>query len=556
MDNKKHRYTGNIITVLILTMVFLFAVTITAMAHDDGLPEGFVADPDLNRYGVPVHQYKDVLEEELVTMQDIDVLLEDESMDEWEDPGPPQDEVRFRIYNCTTQQTEQFAETKKGKLSGIELKRRHAYLITTDDNKYIIHHSWIYRDEESGKSTSHLSRGLYVWALRAGDEGVSEDGAYDYKTKYDDPDYLTPVSTITLHHDDSGFPDPLMYSINMPVTYGGSPAAGIHFTLTSDEGGTIDAVTDEEGMLKADLFEDMDYTVHVNEENVGVNVFALAVKDKSEHKGYDIDTQQAYVSDRYCYDHTCCQGANSIKLISRESAEAKKEGSVSSLKTYTGRKREKHPLTVVSGMDFKNLVLLVRNHDLEIPSGLSGKDCEAFDLTLVNPHRWEICDITDVDMHVVHHTLQSRKVEKLYSISGSSPVEIPFTQHAEGTIEFDINDMPSGAFAAVYADKPAPPKPVVARSTKITNLYAGKKCLTVKWKKVSASGYQVRVSTKKSFGKKYRRTITLKSGKTTTYKVKKLKSKKRYYVKVRSYKLSGKKRIYSKWSSVRSVRVK
>ena len=82
-----------------------------------------------------------------------------------------------------------------------------------------------------------------------------------------------------------GFSDPLSYALNMPVTYDGSPAAGIHFTLTSDEGGTIEAVTDEEGMLRANLLEDMDYTIHVDDENVGVSVFALAVKDKSEHKG-------------------------------------------------------------------------------------------------------------------------------------------------------------------------------------------------------------------------------------------------------------------------------
>ena len=75
-------------------MVFLFAVTITAMAHDNGLPEGFIADPDLNRdlnlntYGVPVHQYKDVLSEETVTVPDISVLIEDEYAEEWEDPEP------------------------------------------------------------------------------------------------------------------------------------------------------------------------------------------------------------------------------------------------------------------------------------------------------------------------------------------------------------------------------------------------------------------------------------------------------------------------------------
>jgi len=562
MNNKKSRNKGNIITVLILSMVFLFAVTVTAMAHDNGLPDDFTADPDLNRdlnlntYGVPVHQFKDVLGEERITVQDIAVEIEDEDMDEWMDPEPAPDGVRFRIYNCTTQQTEQFAETKDGKLSGISLKRSHAYLITTDDSKYTIYHSWIYRNEESGKSISQLNRELYVWALGAGDEGVSEEGAYDYKTRYDAPDYLTPVRTITLHYNETGFSDPSVYTMKMPVTYDGSPVSGVRFILTSDEGGAITAVTDEEGMLKADLLEDMDYTVHVDDENYGVSVFALAVKDKSEHKGYSEETQQPYVNGRYCYDHTCCQGANSINLISKEEADSYKERSVRSLKTYTGTDGKKYPLTVVRGMDFKNLVLLVRNHDLEIPAGLSGKECEAFDLTLVNPHRWEICDITDVEMHITHHLSKTRNIEKLYSVNGESFEEIPFEQTAAGTIEFDIRNMPSGTFAAVFADEPAPVKPVVAKSTKILKLTARKKAFIVKWKKVSASGYQIQYSTKKSFSKKYRRTITVKSSKKVSYTVKKLKSKKKYYVRVRTYKLSGKKHVYSKWSSVRSVRVK
>lgn len=566
--DKKSKYKVNIFAVTMLSLMFVFAVTVTAMAHDNGLPDGFVADPDLNRdlnlnkYGVPVHQFKDVLGEESIIMQDIDVLIEDEYADEWDDPEPAPDGVRFRIYNCTTQETEQYAETKDGRLSGIALRRSHAYLITTDDLRYTIFHSWTYRNEESGRSISQLSRELYVWALAAGDEGVSEDGAYDYKTRYDEPDYLTPVRTVTLHYSEDGFSDPSVYSVRIPVTYNGAPAAAVRFVLTSDEGGTVTAETDEEGMLRADLIEDMDYTVHVDDENYGVNVFALAVKDKSEHKGYSEETQQPYVNGRYCYDHTCCQGVNSIALISKEAAEAKKEGTLDSLKTYSGSDGKSHPLTTVRGMDFKNLLLLVRNKDLNVPAALSGEKCEVFDLTLVNPHRWEVCDITDVDIHVTHHLSQSGKVEKLYSVSGDSLAEIPFTQTAEGSIAFDINNMPSGAFAAVFSKessetKPAPAKPkVVAKVTRFTKLTAWKKGFTVRWKKVSASGYQVQYCTKKSFSKKLRRTKTIKSGKTVKLTVKKLKAKKRYYVRVRSYKVSGKKRIYSKWSPVRSIKTR
>ena len=69
-------------------------------------------------------------------------------------------------------------------------------------------------------------------------------------------------------------------------------------------------------------------------------------------------------------------------------------------------------------------------------------------------------------------------------------------------------------------------------------------------KVTGASGYQIRYSTSKKYTKKT--TTTLKTRKTT-YTLKKLKNKK-YYVKVRAYKLSGTKTIYGKWSATKTIK--
>lgn len=69
-------------------------------------------------------------------------------------------------------------------------------------------------------------------------------------------------------------------------------------------------------------------------------------------------------------------------------------------------------------------------------------------------------------------------------------------------------------------------------------------------KVAGASGYQIRYSTSKKYTKKT--TTTLKTRKTT-YTLKKLKNKK-YYVKVRAYKLSGTKTIYGKWSATKTIK--
>jgi phosphodiesterase/alkaline phosphatase D-like protein len=95
--------------------------------------------------------------------------------------------------------------------------------------------------------------------------------------------------------------------------------------------------------------------------------------------------------------------------------------------------------------------------------------------------------------------------------------------------------------------------------TKITSLKKGKKKITVKWKKKKQiTGYQIQYSTDKKF-KKNRKTVTVKAKKTSRT-ITKLKSKKKYYVRIRTYKTvksNGKtKKSYSGWSAVKSVKTK
>ena len=92
--------------------------------------------------------------------------------------------------------------------------------------------------------------------------------------------------------------------------------------------------------------------------------------------------------------------------------------------------------------------------------------------------------------------------------------------------------------------------------TKISKLKKAKKKITVNWKKISkATGYEIQVATDKKFTKN-KKSVKISKNKTISTTIKKLKSKKKYYVRVRTYrKVSGKK-IYSSWSSVKNVKTK
>lgn len=93
------------------------------------------------------------------------------------------------------------------------------------------------------------------------------------------------------------------------------------------------------------------------------------------------------------------------------------------------------------------------------------------------------------------------------------------------------------------------------QSTILRKLIKGKKQFKVVWKKQTTqmSGYQIQYSTNKKF--KSSKKITSKKA-TTSKTIKKLKSKKTYYVRVRTYKNVDGVKYYSKWSNTMKVKTK
>ena len=103
------------------------------------------------------------------------------------------------------------------------------------------------------------------------------------------------------------------------------------------------------------------------------------------------------------------------------------------------------------------------------------------------------------------------------------------------------------------------PTTVLATSmptTTITSVKAQNKAFTVKWKKKSSiTGYQIQYSTNSKF-KKNNKKIKIKNAKTVSKKITKLKASKKYYVRIRTYKIVNKKTYYSNWSKKKCVTTK
>lgn len=97
---------------------------------------------------------------------------------------------------------------------------------------------------------------------------------------------------------------------------------------------------------------------------------------------------------------------------------------------------------------------------------------------------------------------------------------------------------------------------IIPKGTSVSKVTAGKKKFTVKWKKQNkqTTGYQIQYATNKRFKKA--KTTTVKSNKTTKKTISKLKAKKKYYVRIRTYKIVKGKKYYSSWSKAKTVKTK
>jgi hypothetical protein len=96
---------------------------------------------------------------------------------------------------------------------------------------------------------------------------------------------------------------------------------------------------------------------------------------------------------------------------------------------------------------------------------------------------------------------------------------------------------------------------IVPKKQTVTGIRSPKaKQFKVAWKKdTQASGYEIYYSSRSDF--KTHKTVTV-SKKYTSKTVTGVTSGKKYYVKVRSYKLIGGKRVYGKYSAAKSVKIK
>ena len=163
--------------------------------------------------------------------------------------------------------------------------------------------------------------------------------------------------------------------------------------------------------------------------------------------------------------------------------------------------------------------------------------------------------ISDWNKIEITNTNDVLKKATIHCIDGTINVKVPTTQPQPrpqpSPTPTPTQPQPTTTTPTTVTKAVAKPK-----SAKIKKVKAAKKAVSVEWKKVSGvKGYQIQVATDKKF-KKNKKTATVKKQKTTKVTIKKLKAKKKYYVRIRTYKTVNGKKVYSSWSKVKTVKTK
>ena len=136
-------------------------------------------------------------------------------------------------------------------------------------------------------------------------------------------------------------------------------------------------------------------------------------------------------------------------------------------------------------------------------------------------------------------TKASVKRKPTYGTMGVTTYTAVFVNPDFGTVTKDVEDIPQ----------------LVPQAVSLSKLEAGPNALTAKWKKgKDIDGYEIEYSLKKNF--KGSKKVTISKAKTTRFTLEGLKSKKKYYVRIRTFKTEKGKKYYSEWSKALSKKTK
>ena len=394
----------------------VLSAIIVASLMTVGIPRGVEAAWTAEtKHDIPGYQYKDIYAKETVQIRDLSV---DEVTNSTVSPvqtKPVEKPVKFKVFNSTLQKVEKEVVSENGKLSNLELIKGHNYIFFLEDSEYRMNN-------------------VYMWVKGKNDLVNIKDVEItpDQKVIYN----YGQINELRLYKRDTpeANPEDSRRVLASPVvklnnTNGGT-LAGVTLNFVSDVE-TLTATTDNKGKILVELLEDVNYMVIVDDNaNWEIQSFPIVVKDKSE-----------YGVGKYTYDYSSCAQVDEIYLVSKGNAHSK--DTVLTNKNYDeiydGLYEGIAGNTTIKGMNFKDFLVLERKLDKSVVSGLEGKEYDVLELSLINPHRWEIARLVTGNYEITEELDNGKRVEKVYYVDGGLK-ELDFKQSGN-KVTFSMNSL-------------------------------------------------------------------------------------------------------------------
>ena len=359
---------------------------------------------------IPAYQQKEFSHADLVDIEELGIAVE-EVVDATGSPAeatPITEPVQFEIYNTTLQESVGTVNSENGVLTGgptgKHLRDGHNYIIFAEDPNYSMDNVYFW-----------MRDGVPVDIKKGGD-------TYDYPQ----------VESLQLYKRSAPEEDPASdrrVMISLPVMYGSGNRYNVKFKLIS-EVDTVEATSGNNGMLRAELLEDVTYMVTVDDPTFDVEPLPLTVKDKSE-----------YGLAKYTYNHSNCRQVTQIDLVKKEDAHKND----TTLVSLSGNTR-------VEGMNFSDYLLLDDELGVHSPDPLP--DMDVYDIKLVNPHRWEVSKLAAGQFKVTKKVDPNKLVTRV--CYDGLEKELEFEQSGD-LITFTMSDMSLSPIRVEYSEsEPGP----------------------------------------------------------------------------------------------------
>ena len=352
------------------------------------------------------YRQKDIFETETVRISGISVS---EVVNDTISPmvtTPIIEEVSFRIYNSTRQETEMMVQSVNGKLPDLDLKKNHNYIIISEDQNYRMPN-------------------VYIW--------VKDNKIVDIKQYYPDANNFPVVDGLRLYKRSSPATNPeddqrVMVNLTLETASGG-PLYNTKVKFVS-AWETIEVNSGNKGRIQERLIEDANYMVIVEHDTYGISSFPIAVKDKSE-----------FYAGKYSYDHSSC--AQVEKLIVTKKADVHKDDTVITNTNYDEVFGDVYSnisgTTTVKGMNFKDFLVL-ENLIQKDYAELANKNYETYEIKIVNPHRWEVAKLAAGEFEITKTVEQGKRVIHIYEDRKGSLEPLKFEQNGND-ITFKTDSM-------------------------------------------------------------------------------------------------------------------